>query len=116
MKPSTRNNGINAIKKVRELFKKRRSNLICEERNRIREKIHKKKAIYNFLKEKEQKDSLTNKQKNVLNNINEYIKNLKKYLKEHLKRFRNYNTIYGLDIYSMNQQKSSRNQTMTLIQ
>ena len=116
MKPSTRNNGINAIKKVRELFKKRRSNLICEERNRIREKLHKKEATYNFLKEKEQKDSLTKKQKNVLKNINEYIKNLKKYLKEHLKRFRNYNTTYGLDIYLMNQQKSSRNQTTTLMQ
>ena len=56
---STRiNNDINAVKEVRELFNERRSNLSREETKRIREKLYKKEAIYNFLKEKEQKDSL----------------------------------------------------------
>ena len=56
---STRiNNDINAVKEVRELFNERRSNLSREEIKRIREKLYKKETIYNFLKEKEQKDSL----------------------------------------------------------
>ena len=92
MKPSTENNNINVIKVVRELFNEIRSNLIHEERNRIREKLHKKETRYNFLKEKEQEGSLINKQKNMLKNIDRYIKNLK-----YLKRFRKYNTTYDLD-------------------
>ena len=59
MESTTINNDIDAIKEVRELFNEHRSNLNCEERNRIREKL------YNFLKE----DSLTNKQKNSLKNL-----------------------------------------------
>ena len=62
----TSNNSINAIKEARKLFNELRSNLSCEETKRIRKKIHKKETVYNFLKEKEQKDSLTNMQKNVL--------------------------------------------------
>ena len=69
------------MKEARELFNQRRSNLFREERKRIRGKLYKKEAIYNFLKEKEQEGSLTNKQKNVLKNIDSYLKNLKKYLK-----------------------------------
>ena len=42
MKSSTTNNGINAIKVVRELFNELRSNIIREDRNDIREKLHKK--------------------------------------------------------------------------
>ena len=45
---STISNDINAIKEVRELFNERRSNLSCEETKRIREKLCKKEAIYNF--------------------------------------------------------------------
>ena len=97
MKHSNTNNSINAIKEVRELFNERRSNLSCEERNRIRKRLREKKAIYNFLKEKELKDSLTNKEKIVLKNIDKYIMNLKKYLKKYLKRFWKYNTTYNLD-------------------
>ena len=48
MKSTTINN---AIKKVRELFNELRSNLSCEETKRIREKLYKKEAVYNFLKE-----------------------------------------------------------------
>ena len=55
MESTTIRNEINAVKEVRELFNERKSSLNCEERNRIREKL------YNFLREKEQKVSLTNK-------------------------------------------------------
>ena len=63
MESTTINNDINAIKEVRELFNECRSNLSCEETKRIREKLRKKEAIYDFLKEKERKDSLTNTEK-----------------------------------------------------
>ena len=97
MKSSITNNSINVIKEVRELFNERRSNLSREERNRIREKLCKKEVIYNFLKEKEQEGSLTNKQNNVLKNIDKYFMNLKIYLKKYLRRFRKYDTTYDLD-------------------
>ena len=80
MKPTTTNNIINAIKEVRELFNERRSNLSRKETKRIREKLYKlyrKEAVYNFLKEKERKDGLTNKEKKLLKNIDKYQKNLK---------------------------------------
>ena len=38
MESTTTNNDINAIKEVRELFNEHRSNLIREERNRIKRK------------------------------------------------------------------------------
>ena len=44
------------------------------------EKNYKKEAIYNFFKEK---DSLTNKEKIVLENINTYIKKLNNDLKNY---------------------------------
>ena len=53
MEPSTPNNGINAIKESRKLFNERTSNLSHKEINEIREKLNKKKIVYNFLKEKE---------------------------------------------------------------
>ena len=65
MKSPISNNSINAIKDVRKLFNELRSNLSREETNRITEKLYKTEAVYNSLKEKEQKGSLTNKQKNV---------------------------------------------------
>ena len=71
----------NPIKAVRELFTELRSNLSCEEINRIRKKLYKKEAICNFLKEKEQKVSLTNKEKKVLKNIDRYLKNISTLLK-----------------------------------
>ena len=75
MEPSTFNNGINAIKKVRELFNELRSNLSREETKKIREKLHKKEVVYNFLKDKiiEQEGSLTNKQKSMLRDIDKNL-------------------------------------------
>ena len=43
---STTING--AIKKVRKLFNELRSNLFREETKRVREKLYKKEAVYNF--------------------------------------------------------------------
>ena len=86
MEPTSQNNGINAIKEARKLFNERRSNLSRKETNQIREKLYKKEVVYNFLKEKEQEGSLTNKQKNVLKNISRYPKNIVK----HLKNFKKY--------------------------
>ena len=95
MEPTSQNNGINAIKEARKLFNERRSNLSRKETNEIREKLHKKEVVYNFLKGKEQEGSLTNKQKKVLKNMGRYLKNFKKYL-EKLQKYQ-YNITYGLD-------------------
>ena len=107
MEPTTINNIINAIKEVRELFNERRSNLSRKETKRIREKLYKlyrKEAVYNFLKEKEQKDGLNNKEKMVLKSIDKYFKNPKnlknlKKLKEDLEKLQKYqyNITYGLN-------------------
>ena len=75
-------NDINAVKEVRELFNERKSNLLHKETKEIRKKLYKKEAIYNFLKEKEQKDSLTNREKRLLKNINGYLKNFEKDLEK----------------------------------
>ena len=89
MKSTTINN---AIKKVRELFNELRSNLSREETKRIRNKLYKKEAIYNFLKEK---DGLTDKEKIVLKNIAQYLKKLNNDLKK-LNKYQD-NVMYGLD-------------------
>ena len=67
MESATINNNINVIKEVRKLFNAVRSNLSDEE---------KKKAVYSALKEKEQKGSLTSRQKNTLINDERYLKNI----------------------------------------
>ena len=54
------------IKEVTELFHKLQSNFSREETKTIREKLYKKEAVNNFLKDK---DGLTNKEKIVLKNI-----------------------------------------------
>ena len=82
----------NSIKEVREFFNDIRGSLSREEINRIRKELYKKEAVYNSLKEK---DSLTNKQKNVLKNIGRYLKNYKNYSEE-LQKYQ-YNITYGLD-------------------
>ena len=83
MKLTRQNNNINAIIEVKELFNELRSNLSCKERKRIRKELYKKEVVYNFLKEKEQERSLTNKQKNALKNIGKYLKKLNNDLKKY---------------------------------
>ena len=82
----------NAIKEVRELFNELRSNLSREEINRIRKKLYKKEAVYNFLKEK---DGLTDKEKIVLKNIGIYLKKLNNDFKK-LQKCQD-NITYGID-------------------
>ena len=93
MEPTSENNGINAINEARKFSNEARSNLFREETNEIRQKLHKKKSLYNFLKKKEQEGSLTNRQKRVLKNIDRYLKNFKK----DLEKLQKYSITYGLD-------------------
>ena len=99
MEPTSQNNSINAINDVRTILSELRSNLSCEEINRIRKKLYKKEAICNFLKEKEQKVSLTNKEKKVLKNIDRYLRILVRFLrikkKKRFKKLQKYQN--GLD-------------------
>ena len=95
MESRTRNDVINAIKEVRELFNELRSNLSREETKRIRSKLYKKEVVYNFLKEK---DGLTDKEKIVLKNIGKYLKKLNNDLKK-LQKYQD-NITYGLDYLS----------------
>ena len=88
------------------LLNELRSNLSREEAKRIRDKLYKKEAIYNFLKEK---DSLTNKEKKVLKNIDRYPKNISmhlKNLKKHFKKLQKYQ--YGID-YLFNENNEEEN-------
>ena len=86
MESRTTNNVINAIKEVRELFNEIRGSLSREETKRIRKKLRRIEAVYNVLKEREQKGSLTSRQKNMLRDDEKYLKNISKYLKN-LKTF-----------------------------
>ena len=69
----TKNNIIKAIKEVRKRSNELRNNFSREEREKIREKFHKKEVVYNILKGKELKDALTKKHKQVLQNIEKYF-------------------------------------------
>ena len=82
MESTRQNNSINAIKDLRKLFNELRSNLSHEETKGIRKKLRRIEVVYNVLKEKEQKGSLTSRQKNMLRNDERYLK------KEFQKRFR----------------------------
>ena len=82
----------NQIKEVRELFNEIRSNLSREEINKIRKKLYRKEAVYNYLKEK---DDLTESEKNVLKYIGKYIKKLNNDFKK-LQKYQD-NITYGLD-------------------
>ena len=98
MKPTRQNNDINTIKDARNIFNEPRNNLSHEETKRIRKKIRRIEAVHNVLKEKEQKDSLTSRQKNMLRNDERYLKNISmhlKNLKKHFKKLQKYQ--YGSD-------------------
>ena len=95
MEPTRQNNDINTIKEVREFFNVIRGSLSRKETKRIIKELYKKEAVYNFLKEKEQEGSLTNKRKNVLKNIGRYLKKLNSDLKN-LQKYQD-NITCGLD-------------------
>ena len=67
---------------MQELFNKVKSNLSREKINEIRKKLYRKEPVYNFWKKKEQKGSLTNRERRLLKNIDIYLKNLKKNLEK----------------------------------
>ena len=67
MESTSQNN--KAMKEVRKLFHDVRNNLFNEEIKRIIKELYKKEAVYTFLKGKKQESTITNKQKNVLKNI-----------------------------------------------
>ena len=79
MESTRQNNCINAINNARMLLNEFISNLSREETKRIRDKLYKKKAIYNFLKEK---DSLRKNIDRYPKNISMHLKNLKKLFKK----------------------------------
>ena len=65
------------IGETKKLFNNLRSNFSREEINTLQEKFYRKEWVYNHLKEIEQKDGLTTKEKRVLKNIERYFKKLK---------------------------------------
>ena len=46
------------------LFNERKNSLLSSDRNKIRKQLYKKETVCNFLKEKEQNDSLTKVKRN----------------------------------------------------
>ena len=79
MEPTSQNNGINAIKDAKKLLNECRSNLSHQEIKEIRGKLNKKEVVYNFLKEKEQKGSLRNREQifwKDLGNLQKYQYNI----------------------------------------
>ena len=91
--PVTSNDAVNKFKNTRKLLNENRNNLLLEERRRVRKKLHNKETIYNVLKDKEQKGSLTNEKKKVLKKIEKYLKNFKNDL-DTLQKYQ-HNITYG---------------------
>ena len=65
------------IRETKKIFNNLRDNFSREEIKKSWEKFHKKELVYNHLKEIEQKEGLTMKEKRVLKNIKKYFKKLK---------------------------------------
>ena len=57
------------------LFHERESSLLSSDRNKIRKQLYKKETVCNFLKDKEQNDSLTNSEKKLLKKNDKYLNN-----------------------------------------
>ena len=89
------NNVTNVIVDVRNTLNDLRNNLSHEETRRIRKKLCRIEAVYNVLKDKEKKGSLTSRQKNMLLNDERYLKNISKHLKNLKKHFKK--TQYDID-------------------
>ena len=87
MEPARQNNSMNAINDIRMLLNELRNNLFRDETKRIRKKLRRIEAVYNVLKEKEQKGSLTSRKKNMLWNDEGYLKNISRHLKNLKKTF-----------------------------
>ena len=97
MEHPTSNKNINSIKEVRRLLNDVRDSLLNNETKRIRRKLYKKEAASHFLKERENDDTVKDRQKNVLKNITRYIKNTSTHLKNLKKHKKKQNNQYRLD-------------------
>ena len=98
MEHPTSNKNVNAIKEVKRLFNKLRSNLSSNETKTIRIKLYKKEAASMFYKDKEQDGTLTNRQKNVIKKLSIYVKNISMHLKNYGKHLsKKQKDQYGLD-------------------
>ena len=97
MEHPTSNKRINAIKEVRRLLNELKSNLSSNETKRIRRKLYKKEAASHFFKEREDDDTITDRQKNLLKNIARYIKNIGAHLKNFKKHQKKQSNQYKLD-------------------
>ena len=62
-------------------------------KQRIRKKLHRIEAVFSVLREKEQKGSLTSRQKNMLRNDERYLKNISIHLKKLKKHVKNINMV-----------------------
>ena len=69
------NSNTNIFQKARMLFNERESSLLSSDRNKIRKQLYKKETVCNFLKDKEQNDSLTNSEKKLLKKNDKYLNN-----------------------------------------
>ena len=54
---------------------------LVKKQSELEKKLRRIEAVHNVLKEKEQKESLTSRQKNMLRNDEGYLKNISKHLK-----------------------------------
>ena len=97
MEHPTSNKNINSIKEVRSLLNDVRDSLLNNETKRIWRKLYKKEAANHFLKEREDDDTVKDRQKNVLKNISRYIKNISTHLKNLKKHKKKQNNQYRLD-------------------
>ena len=70
------------IGETKKLFNNLRNNFSREEIKKHREKFHKKEWVYNHLKEIEQKDSLTTKEKRVLKISKSFLKSKRRQNKQ----------------------------------
>ena len=60
---------------------------LMKKQTELEKKLRRIEAVYNVLKEKEQKSSLTSRQKNMLWNDERYLKNISKHLENLKKHF-----------------------------
>ena len=108
MESTRQNNNINTIKEVRKLFNDVRKNFSHEEKKRIRKKLRRIEAVYSVLKDKENRGSLTSRQKKMFFNDERYLKNITEHLKNVKKHFKKYR--YCLD-YLFNEPATLNNDT-----
>ena len=77
MEPTRQDNGIKAIKEAKSSLMSVEVFFLVKKWMKLEKNSTKKKLPIIFLKEKEQKGGVTNREKRVLKNIDKYLKNFK---------------------------------------